>query len=65
VLLQKPCVDIAVMLIDRLRRSDPLPPAVCTVAGVGTMIYTEGFGTDLVWAEPIFVHVGFTVSAMR
>jgi hypothetical protein len=29
------------------------------------MIYTEGFGAELVGPEPIFLDVGFTVSAMR
>ena len=66
VLLQKSCIDVAVLVIARLHRNDPLPPAVRTELGSGTMIYKESFGTELVQAEPIFLQdVGFTVGAVR
>jgi hypothetical protein len=65
VLLQKSCIDVSVLLIDDLHRSDPLVPAVRTVVGSGTMIYTERFGAELVQAECILLDVGFTVSTMR
>jgi hypothetical protein len=64
VLLQKSCIDVAVLLIDCLHRSDPFPLVVRTVVGSGAVIYSEGFGAELVWAEPIFLDVGFPVSAV-
>ena len=63
-LLQKSCIDVAVLLIDCLHRSDPLPAAMRTVVGSGTMICTERFGAQLVRAQSIILDVGFTVSAM-
>jgi hypothetical protein len=63
VLLQKSCIDVAVLLEDGLHRGNPLPPAVRIEVGSGTMIYTEGFGAELVGAEPVFLHVGVTISA--
>ncbi len=62
-LLRKSCIDVAVLLVDRLHRSDPLPPAVRTVVELGTMIYTEDFAAELVRAEPVLLDVSFTVSA--
>jgi len=64
VLLQKSCIDVAVLLIDGLHRSDPLAPVVRTVVGLGTMIYTEGFGAELVRAEPVLLDVRLAVSTM-
>ena len=64
VLLQNAGIDVAVLLVDRLHRSDPFRPAVRTVVGSGTMIYAERFGAEFIRAEPVLVHVGFTVSAM-
>ena len=64
-LLQKSCIDVAVLLIDGFHRGDPLPPAVGTVVGSGTMIYAEGFGAEFVRAESVFLDVGFTISPMR
>lgn len=63
-LLQKSCIDVAVLLIDGLHRSDPLAPVVRTVVGLGTMIYTEGFGAELVRAEPVLLDVRLAVSTM-
>jgi hypothetical protein len=57
--------DLAVLFVDLLYRSNPLPFAMRTVVGAGTMIYTEGFRAEFIRAEPVFLHVGFTVSAMR
>jgi len=65
VLLQKSCIDVPVVLIDGLHRSDPFPPAVRTVVESGTMIYTEGFGAELVRAERLLLDVGFMASPMR
>ena len=64
VLLQKSCIDVSVLLIDRLHRSDPFPLVVGAVVGSRTMIYAEGFGTELVGTELVFLNVGFPVSAM-
>ena len=63
-LLQKSCIDVPVLLIDGLHRSDPLAPVVRTVVGLGTMIYTEGFGAELVRAEPVLLDVRLAVSTM-
>jgi hypothetical protein len=65
VLLQKSRVEVFVLPIDCVYRSDPLPPAVRTVVGSGAVIYAEGFGAESIRAESVFLHVGFTVSAMR
>jgi hypothetical protein len=65
VLLKKSGIDVSVPLIDCLHRSDPLPLAMRTVVGSGTMIYAEGFGAELVQTEPIFLDVGSPVCAMR
>ena len=64
-LLQKSCIDVAVLFVDGLRRGDPFAPAVRRIVGSGTVIYTERFGAELVRAEPVFLHVGLTVNAMR
>ena len=64
-LLQKSCIDVSVLFIDRLYRGDPFPFIVRVVAGSGTVIYAEGFGTESVGTKPIFLDVGFPVGAMR
>jgi hypothetical protein len=48
-----------------IQRRRAVALTIRTVVGSGTMIYTEGFGAELVGAEPIFLNVGFTVSPMR
>ena len=64
-LLQKSCIDVPVLVIEGLHRSDPLPPAMRTVVTSGTVIYAEGFGAKFVRAESVFLDVGFAVSPMR
>ena len=50
VLLQVSSEDLSVLLMNLLHGSDALPPAVRTVVGSGTVIYTENFGAELVRA---------------
>lgn len=65
VVFQVSSEDPSMLLMNLLNGSNPLFLVKRTVVGSRTVIYTERFGAELVRAEPVFLHVGFTVNAMR
>jgi hypothetical protein len=65
VVLQISSKDLSVLFLGLLNSSDPLPLAMRIVVTAGTMIYAKCFGAELVRAEPVIQHVGFTISAVN
>jgi hypothetical protein len=51
-------------LVDNPDGGNPLFLVKRTVVTPGTVIYAEWFGAELIRAEPVFLHVGFTVGTM-
>ena len=65
VVFQVSSEDPSMLLMNLLNGSNPVVLVVRMVVAARTVIYAEGFGTELVGTKPIFLDVGFTVSAMR
>ena len=55
---------IAGFLVDGFDPAYPVAFAKRIVAAAGALYPAEVFGDKLIWAKPIFVHVGFTVDIM-
>src|SRR5437016_2886084 len=57
--------DLAVFFLDLLHRSNPFALAVRVIAGTRTLYNTKSLRDQLVWSEMIFLHIGFTVGALK
>jgi len=56
--------DVTVLFVDPLHGGDPFALAVRVIARAGTLDDAKVLGDQLVWAEVIFLHVGFTVGVV-